>query len=60
MRFTPVEEWQSSVGSFEEAFRKFEPGMSVFVSTGISEPRALVRYLLETQAGNIADLEQMR
>jgi acyl-CoA hydrolase/GNAT superfamily N-acetyltransferase len=57
MRLAPSEEWENSIVTLEKAFSKFEPGMSVFVSTGISEPRSLVRHLLETQAGNIADLE---
>jgi len=54
---TSVQDWEGSVTSLEKAFKKIEPGMSVFVNTGISEPRALLRYLLDTREGNIADLE---
>lgn len=57
MRFAASEDWESSICSLEKAFSKLEPGMSVFVGTGVSEPRALVRHLLETRDGNIADLE---
>lgn len=57
MLLNPVEDWKGSVKSIEQAFKKIKPGMSVFVNTGISEPRALLRYLLGTKEGNIADLE---
>ena len=57
MRLSPQEDWESLTVSPEQAFNTFEPGMSVFVGTGVSEPRSLVRYLLETKEGNIADLE---
>ena len=57
MRFSPEKDWESLIVSPDKAFGKIEPGMSVFVGTGISEPRSLVRYLLETRQGNIADLE---
>ena len=36
---------------------KIRPGMSIFLGTGVAEPRALVRSLMASDAGNLRDLE---
>ncbi len=41
----------------EQAFARLQPGMSIFLSTDPGEPRTLVRHLLESEAGNLRDLE---
>lgn len=57
MDSSSFENWRERVVSPAAAFRKLEPGMSVFVGTGASEPRQLVRYLIETDDSNVVDLE---
>ncbi|WP_419662917.1 GNAT family N-acetyltransferase [Desulfosarcina variabilis] len=37
--------------------QKIKPGMRIFIGTGVSEPLTLVRYLKESDAGNLLDLE---
>ena len=41
----------------EKALAKIEPGMSIFIGTGVAEPRTLVKALLRSEAGNLQDLE---
>ena len=41
----------------EHAFRKIEPGMSIFLGTGVGEPRTLIGHLMESGAPNLQDLE---
>jgi len=41
----------------ETALKKIKPGMSIFVGTGVAEPRTLVKHLLTAEAGNLQDLE---
>ncbi len=36
---------------------RIEPGMTIFVGTGVAEPRTLVRHLMASEAGNFQDLE---
>ena len=36
---------------------KLEPGMKIFLSTGLAEPRTLVRHLMNSDANNLQDLE---
>lgn len=36
---------------------KVKPGMSIFLGTGVSEPRTLVKQLMLTRVGNLNDLE---
>ncbi len=49
--------WHNQIVNPKEAFRDLEPGMSVFVGTGASEPRQLIRHLMETDSYNVVDLE---
>lgn len=41
----------------EKVFEKIKPGMSIFIGTGVSEPRSLVRALMESDSENLHDLE---
>ncbi|MCX7817108.1 MAG: GNAT family N-acetyltransferase [Syntrophales bacterium] len=36
---------------------KIRPGMSIFLGTGLAEPRTIVKYLLSSDAPNLQDLE---
>ena len=41
----------------EEVLAKLEPGMSIFVGTGVAEPRTLLQCLMESNRPNLVDLE---
>lgn len=41
----------------KEALEKIEPGMKIFVGTGIAEPRTLVKHLMASNEPNLQDLE---
>ncbi len=49
--------WQQATISPEEVLAKIEPGMSIFLSTGMAEPRTLVKHLMASQSPNLQDLE---
>ncbi len=51
---TPV--WNGKLVSAERALSKIEPGMNVFLGTGAAEPRTLVKTLMGSSGGNLADL----
>jgi acyl-CoA hydrolase len=41
----------------KEALEKIEPGMKIFIGTGIAEPRTLVKHLMASNEPNLQDLE---
>lgn len=41
----------------EQAIEGIEPGMSIFLGTGVAEPRTLVKHLMHSTAPNLQDLE---
>jgi acyl-CoA hydrolase/GNAT superfamily N-acetyltransferase len=49
--------WREKVVSPETVVEKIEPGMSIFLSTGVAEPRTLVRKLITSDHPNLLDLE---
>ncbi len=49
--------WQEMVIPPEKALKKIEPGMCIFLGTGASEPRTLVKELMSSNADNLQDLE---
>lgn len=49
--------WRKNAVSADEALARLEPGMSIFMGTGVSEPRTLVRRLMQSDAANLQDLE---
>lgn len=52
-----TDEWQQRVVSPEKALSHIEPGMSIFLGTGMGEPRTLVKHLMTSEASNMMDLE---
>ncbi|MDD2670839.1 MAG: GNAT family N-acetyltransferase [Syntrophales bacterium] len=50
-------EWENRIAPPEAALEKIDPGMSIFLSTGMAEPRTLVRNLMLSKQGNLQDLE---
>lgn len=53
----PGSNWESSVVSPEAVLKKIRPGMSIFLTTGVAEPRTLVRHIMGSAANNLEDLE---
>ena len=49
--------WKQKIVSPEEMLAKIDPGMSIFLGTGMAEPRTLVKHLMESGQTNLRDLE---
>ena len=41
----------------DTVLKKIKPGMSIFLSTGVAEPRTMVRHIMRSRAKNLEDLE---
>lgn len=52
-----AEEWTRRIVDPETVLSKIKPGMSIFVGTGIAEPRTLIKHLMESPQANLSDLE---
>ena len=52
--------WRAKVVSPEAVLERIEPGMSIFLSTGVAEPRTLVRSLMGSNLPNLYDLELLQ
>jgi acyl-CoA hydrolase len=52
--------WPDKIVTPEKVIEKSKPGMSIFIGTGVAEPRTLVRILMNSTAGNLTDLELIR
>jgi len=57
MSGTATANWKDRIVSASEALSAVKPGMSIFVGTGIAEPRTLVRQLKAAAGSNLQDLE---
>ncbi len=49
--------WKQKIVSPENMLAKIDPGMSIFLGTGMAEPRTLVKHLMESDQSNLQDLE---
>ncbi len=49
--------WEERVVSPEVFLSRIEPGMSIFLGTGVAEPRTLVKKLMTSDMSNLTDLE---
>jgi acyl-CoA hydrolase/GNAT superfamily N-acetyltransferase len=49
--------WKRDVVDVTEVLSKIRPGMSIFLTTGVAEPRTLVRGLMSSKSYNLDDLE---
>jgi acyl-CoA hydrolase/GNAT superfamily N-acetyltransferase len=49
--------WKYKVVSPEEVLSKIEPGMAIFLGTGMAEPRTMVKHLMASEEPNLQDLE---
>ena len=52
-----VSNWKNKLATPEKVLSKISPGMSIFLSTGVAEPRKLVKHLMQSDMGNLQDLE---
>ncbi len=57
MSNTSSSQWRKKVVSPDEVFRRIKPGSSIFLGTGLAEPRTLVKALMYSNAPNLTDLE---
>ena len=57
MNHTDAVNWQKQVVTPDRVFEEIEPGMSIFLGTGVAEPRTLVKHLMTSEAANLRDLE---
>ena len=49
--------WEDQVVSVEEALAYIKPGMTIFLGSGVAEPRTLMKALIDSGAPNTNDLE---
>ncbi len=49
--------WKNKIVAPESVLSLIEPGMSIFLGTGMAEPRTLVKHLMESAQPNLHDLE---
>ena len=52
--------WKEKIVSPERVLECIEPGMSIFLGTGMAEPRTLVKYLMASDQPNLQDLEMVQ
>jgi len=57
MRKTNHNQWQNLVVSPQEVLVKIRPGMTIFLGSGVAEPRTLIKCLIESGVPNTNDLE---
>jgi len=49
--------WKCRIVNPDAILEKIEPGMSIFLGTGMAEPRTLVKHLMASAQPNLQDLE---
>jgi len=52
-----ADEWTKKIVDPEVVLSKIKPGMSIFVGTGVGEPRTLIKHLMESKQKNLVDLD---
>ena len=57
MKQSAATDWEKKVVTPKKVFENIEPGMSIFLGTGVGEPRTLVKHLMASDAANLKDLE---
>lgn len=57
MKKAVEKDWEKKVVTPKKVFENIEPGMSIFLGTGVGEPRTLVKHLMASNAANLKDLE---
>jgi acyl-CoA hydrolase len=49
--------WRSRLSSTDTVLKRVRPGMRIFLSTGLAEPRTFVKSLMGANSANLTDLE---
>ncbi len=49
--------WEKLAVDPARVMEKLEPGMSIFIGTGVGEPRTLVKHLMSAESAHLKDLE---
>ena len=49
--------WEKQVVAPQKVIEMIEPGMSIYLGTGVGEPRTLVKHLMAAKGANLKDLE---
>ena len=49
MSDTSSSSWEDMIVTPERILEKIEPGMSIFLGTGMGEPRTLIKHLIEAR-----------
>jgi acyl-CoA hydrolase len=57
MKQSAATDWEKKAVTPKKVFENIEPGMSIFLGTGVGEPRTLVKHLMTSDAANLKDLE---
>jgi acyl-CoA hydrolase/RimJ/RimL family protein N-acetyltransferase len=57
MRNGREREWENLIVNPAQVMKKLEPGMSIFLGTGVGEPRTLVKHLMSANSPHLKDLE---
>lgn len=50
-------QWKKNLVTPQEVFYSIKPGMTIFLGSGVAEPRTLMKYLIESGVSNMQDLE---
>lgn len=53
-------DWQKTIVHPHRVMERLKPGLSIFLGTGMAEPRTLVKYLVETDSPDLQDLELLQ
>jgi acyl-CoA hydrolase/GNAT superfamily N-acetyltransferase len=57
MKSLPTDQWESLIRQPQDVIEKIRPGMSIFLGTGVAEPRTMIRHLMTSRTKNLEDIE---
>ena len=57
MTMDSISKWRSKITPIEKVMDRIQPGMNIFIGTGAAEPRTLLKHLMESDKGNLQDLD---
>jgi acyl-CoA hydrolase/GNAT superfamily N-acetyltransferase len=52
--------WEEKTVVPHKVLERLKPGLSIFIGTGMAEPRTLVKHLMESRSTNLQDLELLQ
>jgi hypothetical protein len=60
MRKESKSEWEKLIKEPAQIMKELEPAMSIFLGTGVGEPRILVKLSMSTDSAHLKDLEPIQ